>query len=71
MDILKYVLLIVGLLFILIGLTLSISDNPASSSIVTPLYTGLTYLFYIFMVLLMLAFFIWIAKTVLDKNRGW
>ena len=61
MNELRYVLFALGLLFIIVGLSISIADNPAYVASIEPVYAGMVYLFYGFIGLM----FIWVLITAL------
>ena len=55
MNAVKYILVALGLLFIIVGLAIAISDNPTYLSAISPIYTGMVYLFYGYIGLMFLA----------------
>ena len=57
----KYVLIALGLMFILVGMTIAMAGNSEFESTIAPLYGGMVYLFYGFIALV----FLWVLITAL------
>lgn len=69
MNALKLVLYAFGFFFMIVGLALLISADPAFELRVAPLYSGVVLLFYAFLAVIMLALFIHIVLVALGKKK--